>query len=209
MAFVEIDVTEQQGGAATDGVEAALVRPVGCERGVVTVDDDDGTWGQKRLHRGGLLDIGADGDEALPVGAFAGGSGAVAVERRGRDGQGFDDRGGADTGIVHGDGCGDDGNCFDGVSGHGDCGRCGRGRETKREELINRDALGEQNAVEAFEGQRAPAVEEVGNMRLLEVGLLGEAAASERAAFDPLEEFLPDEFMEFVEVHRFGVFRAL
>lgn len=69
--------------------------PVGGEGVVVAIDDGDGSWSDEGLHGGGLLDVDADGEEALPVGA--GGRGAdvvrvIAVEAGGGDLEGLDDR---------------------------------------------------------------------------------------------------------------------
>lgn len=46
-----------------------------------------------------------------------------------------------------------------------------------------------QNAVEAFKGEGALAVKKVGDVSLLEAGLMGEAAAGEGAALDAAKEF--------------------
>jgi len=69
-AFVEVHEAEQEGGAASDGVESGLVGAVGGERVVVAVEDGDGAGRDERIHGGGLLGVGADGEEALPVGVF-------------------------------------------------------------------------------------------------------------------------------------------
>jgi len=66
-----------------------------------------------------LLGVGADGEEALPVGMPGGGAGAVVVKAGGRDLNGFDDGGGWDAGVVHRGGGGDDGDDFDGIAGFG------------------------------------------------------------------------------------------
>jgi hypothetical protein len=64
--------------------------------------------------------------------------------------------------------------------------------------------LGGEDAVEAFEGEGALAVEEVGDVGLLKAGLLGEAAAGEDAALDAAEEFEAEKFVQVLKVHRFG-----
>jgi hypothetical protein len=108
-AFVEVDEAEEEAGAAADGVEIGLVGAVGGEGVVVTVEDGDGSGGDERVHGGGLLGVGTDGEEALPLGVTGCGSGAVVVEAGGGDVDGFDDGGGGDAGVVHGGGGGDDG----------------------------------------------------------------------------------------------------
>jgi hypothetical protein len=92
-AFVEVDEPEKESGSAADGIEGGLVGAIGSEGVVVAVEDDDGAGGDEGVHGGGLLGVGADGEEALPVGVFGGGAGAVVVEAGGRDLDGFDDGG--------------------------------------------------------------------------------------------------------------------
>ncbi len=59
-----------------------------------------------------------------------------------------------------------------------------------------------EDAVEAFEGERAFAVEEIRDVGLLEAGLLGEPRTSEGAAFDAAKEFKAKEFVKVLKVHR-------
>jgi hypothetical protein len=202
-AFVEVDEAEEEGGSAADGVEGGLVGAVGGKGVVVAVEDGDGSRGEEWVHSGGLLGVGADGEEALPVGVLGGGAGTVVVEAGGGDLEGFDDGGGGDAGVVHGDGGGDNGDDLDGVAGAGLY--WGGGGEVKWEDLVDGEVLCGEDAVEAFEGEGAFAVEEVGDVGLLEAGLLGEAAAGEGAAFDAPEEFETKEFVQVLKVHRFGV----
>jgi hypothetical protein len=109
-----------------------------------------------------LLGVGADGEEALPVGVANGGAGAVVVEARGGDLDGFDDGGRGDAGLVHGGGGGDYGDDLDGVTGlDGGC-----SGEVEREDLVYGEVLGGEDAVEAFEGESSFAVEEVGDVGL-------------------------------------------
>ena len=78
---------------------------VGGERVVVAVEDGDSARGDEGGHGGGLLGVGADGEEALPLGVGGGGAdavGVIAVEPGGGDLDGFDDGRGGDSGLVHG-----------------------------------------------------------------------------------------------------------
>ena len=80
---------------------------VGGQGVIGAIEDGDGSRGDEGLHCGGLLGVGADGDEALPVSAGIGGAdavGVIAVETRGRDVDGLDDGCWGDAGIVHGGG---------------------------------------------------------------------------------------------------------
>ncbi len=67
-AFVEVDEAEQEGGAAANGVERGLVGAVGGEGVVVAIEDGDGSRSDEWVHGGGLLCVGTDAEEALPVG---------------------------------------------------------------------------------------------------------------------------------------------
>jgi len=195
-ALVVVDEAEEEGTAAADGVEGGLVGAVGGEGVVVTVE---GSGGEEGFHGGGLLGVGADGEEALPVGVTSGGAGAIVVEAGGGDLDGFDDGGGGDAGLVHGGGGGDDRDDFDGVAGL--VGRGGSG-EVEGEELVDGEVLGGENAVEAFEGEGTLLVEKIGDVGLLEASLLGETSAGEGAALDAAEEFEANEFVQVLEVHR-------
>ena len=199
-ALIEVDEAEEKGGSAADGVEGRLVGAVVGERVVVTVEDGDGSWGEDGVHGGGLLGVGADGEEALPVGVFGGGAGAVFVEAGGGDLDGFDDGGGGDTGLVHGGGGGDDGDDFDGVAGGDGSG----GGEIEREDLLDGEVLSGEDAVETFEGEGAFSVEEVGDVRGLEACSLGEAGAGESPLFDAAKEFDAEKFVKVLEVHIFS-----
>src|ERR1700678_151372 len=67
-AFVEVYEAEEESGAAADGVERRLMGAVGSEGVVMAVEDGDGSGGDEWVHCRGLLGVGADGEEALPVG---------------------------------------------------------------------------------------------------------------------------------------------
>jgi len=199
-ALVVVDETEEEGAAAADGVERGLVRAVRGEGVVVAVEDGDGSGGEEGVHGGGLLGVGADGEEALPVGVAGGGAGAVVVQAGGGDLDGFDDGGRGDAGLVHGGGGGDDGDDFYWVAGL--CRSC-RGY-VERENLVHGEVLGAKDAVEAFEGESSFAVEEVGDVGLLEASLLGETGSGEGASFDAAEEFETEEFMQVLKIHGLG-----
>jgi hypothetical protein len=199
-AFVEVDEAEEESGSAADGVEGWLVGTVGGEGVVVAIEDGDGSGSDEGLHGGGLLGVGTDGEEAMPMSVFGGGAGAVVVEAGGGDLEGLDDGGRGDLWLVHGGGRGDYG---DGLGGVGDVGLGGVGRlQIDWEELVDGDVLGGEDAVEAFEGQGTFAVEEIWDVGLLKSGLAGEARAGESTAFDSAEEFEAEEFVQVLKVHR-------
>jgi hypothetical protein len=79
-AFVEVDEAEKEGSATPDGVERGLMGAVGGEGVVVAVEDGDGSGGDEWVHGRGLMGVGADGEETLPVGVLGGGAGTVVME---------------------------------------------------------------------------------------------------------------------------------
>jgi len=172
---------------------------VGGERVVVAVEDGDGTGGDEGVHGGGLLGVGTDGEEALPVGMAGGGRARLSCS------------GEAETWMVSMIAAGEmrassmaaEGETTGTISMGslvwvGD-GRVGGG-EVERQNLVDGQVLRGEDAVETFKGERAFAVEEVRDMGLLEAGLLGEAAAGKGAAFDAAHEFDAKEFVEVLKV---------
>ena len=122
---------------------------IGGKRVVVAVEDGDGAGGDEGVHGGGLLGVGADGEEALPVRVGGGGAdavGEIAVQAGGGDLDGFDDGRGGDAGLVHGGGGGDDGDDLDGVAGVGGNGGLGGG-DLEREDLIDGEVLRGEDSV--------------------------------------------------------------
>ena len=100
-SIVEFEIAEDEAGAATDGIEGELLGAVGRKRVVVTVQDDDGPGSDHWIHGGSLLRVGAHGEEALPVGALHGWTGAIVLEPGCRDVNGLNDRSGPDLCFVH------------------------------------------------------------------------------------------------------------
>jgi hypothetical protein len=197
LAIVVLKEADGERGAGADGVDGALVGAVGGERVVVAVEDDDGAGSDEGLHGGGLLGVGADGDEALPVAAAGPGAGSVVVEARGGDLEGFDLGLGADGRLVHGGGGRDDG---DGLEGAGDGWRGGC-VELERKDLFDGERLRGEDAVEAFEREGTFFIKEVGDVRLPESGLPGEAGARQRTLLNPPDKLLPEGFVEVLKCH--------
>lgn len=208
-AFVEVDEAEKEGGAASYGVERGLMGAVGRKRVVVAVEDGDGAGGDEWVHGRGLMCVGADGEEALPVGVFGGGAGAIVMQARGGDLNGFDDGGRGDAGFVHGGRGRDDGDDLDGAAGVGWSGRrWGESVDVKGQKLVDGKVLRGEDAVEAFERKGPFFIEEVGDVGLLKSGLLGESAAGEDAAFDAALKFDAEKFVQVLKVHERGLSMA-
>jgi hypothetical protein len=170
-AFVEVDEAEEQGRAAADGVEGGLVGAIRGERVVVAIEDGDGSRSDERVHGGGLLRVGTDGEEALPVGVPRGGAGTVVVQAGGGDLDGFDDGRGRDAGLVHGGRGRDYGDDLGWIAGVGWDGGVGGG-EVQWQDLVDGEILRREDTVEAFEGEGAFPIEEVRDMRLGQPGRL-------------------------------------
>lgn len=193
---VEIHEAEEEGVAGADGEEIGLGGAEGGERDVVAIEDDDGATGEKGGHGSGLFCVDADGEEAQPLSTTGGRARGPALKPGEGEVKRLDDGGGGDAGLRKGGRRGDDGDT-------GDCICRSAGRvEIKRQKLVDGELLGGEDAVQAFEGEGAAAVEEVRDMGLLEAGELGEAGAGEDAGLDAACEFLTEEFVEVCEVHR-------
>ena len=74
VTLVVVDKTKGEGCTVADCVEGGLMGPVRGQGVVVAVEDGDGSGGDEGLHCSGLLGIGADGDETLPVRVLGGGA---------------------------------------------------------------------------------------------------------------------------------------
>lgn len=70
-----------------------------------------------------------------------------------------------------------------------------------RKQVENRQILGGEHTVKAFKAERTPSGEEVGNMRLLEIGSSGQGGAGEEAAFDAAEDFQAKVLMKGIKLH--------
>ena len=93
--------------------------------------------------------------------------------------------------LVEQGGMGDDGDGFEiviGIDG-------GLGGELEGQDVFNGEGKGGEDAVEAFKAEGAAAVEEIGDMGLLEADLTGKLGTGERAFFDPAENLETEKFM--------------
>lgn len=115
----------------------------------MAIEDDDGAAGEERGHGGGLFGVDADGEEALPICAAGGGAGGAAFEPGGGEVERLDDGGRGDAGLGEGGGGTDDRDAGDGICGGG--GGIRGGGEIEREELVDSELLGGEDAIEAIE----------------------------------------------------------
>lgn len=113
---------------------------------------------------------------------------------------GLNDRSGADLGFIHRGGRRDNRDFFNEI------GRRRRGgcSEFKGHDLIHREVLSGEDAVEPVEREGALAIEEVRDVCLAETRLPSETGAGEAAEFDATEKFETEELVEILEIHRVG-----
>ncbi len=166
---VELDVANGALAADVDGVEVGFGGAVGLEGGEVAIEEEGGAGGGARGHGGGVVCVHLDEHEAAPFGAGGVAIGAEAFE------EGFFEfeevanvvlgdagAGGGDGGVDEEDvvelavGGGEDGGAFVDFGGV--------------EEVEDGEFEDGEDAVEAFEGEGAFFVEEVGDVGLLKAG---------------------------------------
>ena len=113
---------------------------------------------------------------------------------------GLNDRSGADLCFIHRGGRRDNRDFFNEI------GRRRRGgcTEFKGHDLIHREVLSGEDAVEPGEREGALSIEEVRDVCLTETRLPSETGAGEAAEFDATEKFETEELVEILEIHRVG-----
>ncbi len=203
MTLFQGDEAEEKGAAVVDRVERGMGGAVVGERGVVTIDDDDRAGGEEGFHGGGMGSVEDDGDVALPVGAL-GGRARTIVSQTGRGQLQEAGATGLDAGLIEYRGGRGDGNndCLWGAEEVVAVQGSFRG-----DDLLDGEVLGGEDAIEAFEGEEATTVEDVGDVSLAEACLAGEKRAGEHAALDAAEELKAKIFMHVPKVHVY-VFRT-
>lgn len=191
------DVTNRARSVFQNPIHIELAFAVRRKCVVMAVEQKDSAGGEARRHADGLAVAEPDENEALPAGAVAYGRGAQAAQKGFAELDDFvhvhsgdESLGGSDGGVGEDDvfkfvAAGrDDGGAFVDFGGI--------------EQVEHREALHLQDPVHAFQTEAALAVEKVGDVGLLESGLLGQVEAGEFAGLDPLPEnfakILPQRF---------------
>lgn len=166
----------------------------------MAVDQERGSGSEAGRHERGLVGVEPDQHEAMPGRAVAFGIGPELVK------EGFlelenllhvhaDDEGLGGSGGWIGE---DDIFEFVGAGGKDGGAFVDFGRI---EEVEDREMLDLKNLIHAFDAEAALAVEEVGDMGLLESGLLGKAEASKFSCFDTVPEDLAEVILQEFELH--------
>jgi hypothetical protein len=175
---------------------------------VMAVDQQGGSGHEPRIHGQGFRGIEPgvessvefDQYEALPAGAVAFGIGFQLLQEAFFELENFLDVHAANERVGSGDGGIGEQNVFEFVSGR----RQDGGALVDFggiEQVEHGEMLGGENFVHGFEAEAALAVEEIGDVGLLESGLLGEMQAAEFACFDALPEQLAEIILQGFEFH--------
>ena len=183
-----------------DGVDVGFASAVGRQGIVVAVEKQGGAGEGAGVHAHSLLLANLDDDEALPAGLFAFDLRTETAEETLSEFEDVSDLHVHDDGLRRGDARFGNGNGFELVIGNG--------RERRAavdlggvDEVEDGKALDGQDAIHAFDAEPALAIEEVGDVRLLKAGLLGEMETGELAGLDALEEQLAEIFLQGAEFH--------
>lgn len=184
----EVGEAEKQRVAGANGVDGRETA-VGQKRVVMAVDHGDGVGKEKGVHASGLLRGDTDRDETGPVAARRTAAGADVVEQPAGYGNSLEGGVWERLRLVNSGGRSEKGNVGDGGGVEG-----GTGLGSTRLGGIERDEVGDgehlrgENAVEAGQAERASAVEEVGDVGLLESRLAGEQSTRETAAINAAKQ---------------------
>ena len=152
------------------------------------------------MHGDGFPGIDLDEDEAQPAGTIALGFGSELGEKVFLELENFFDVHAGNEGLGGGDG---------GISEQDVFKFIGAGRQDGGafadfggiEQIEYGKMLDGEDGVHAFEAEAAFAVEEIGDVGLLESGLLGEPESGEFACFDALPEYFAEIILQDFELH--------
>ena len=166
----------------------------------MAVDQQRGARFEARRHGEDILVVDTDQDEAVPIGTASIGPGLELAKESFPELEDGLDLIGSDDGLSGGDGRGGQQNVFEVV-------RAGRkdGSATvdfgELEQIQDREMLDGKDFVHAFEAKAALAVEEIGDVGLLESGLLGEAKTGEFPTLDALQKDFTEVLLQGLELH--------
>lgn len=167
----------------------------------MAVDKKRGPGKKARGHGLGLPGVGPDEDEALPGGAVAIRFGPQFAEEIFFELENFLDAHAGDQGLGGGGGGIGEHDVFKLVTTRGNDGGA-FANFGWIEQVENREVLDGKNLVHAFDAESAFLIEEIGDMRLFESSLLGEAEAGQFACFDALPEDFAQILLQDFELHR-------
>ena len=189
-----------------DGVHIELALAIGFERVVVTVDEKSSPGQKARVHAHALAGVHFDNHEAFPMLAIAFGFGFQPFQETFLEFQDFLDVHAGDEGLGGGDGAVGQEDVLEFVvagrqygSAFVDLGRI--------EKIEHGKMLDSEDAVHALDAEAALAIEEVGDVSLLESGLLCQTEPRQIAFLDALPNSFAEIVLEDSEFHSGSIAR--
>jgi len=200
LASRELDVFEGAGVVLANGVYVRIILSVGSQRIVMAINEDGCTWNSSGEHAVAFACVEANENEPLPLLTRALQFRAKSAEERLLEFEnvfhGFvgEKRLLSSNGRIH------QYHILEVIfTGRKNAGTLINFRGV--EKIEDRKMLDGQHFIHAFEAQAALAIEEVGNMSLLEAGLSGELEAGQIARFNALPQSLAQIFLQRAEFH--------
>jgi len=166
----------------------------------MAVDEERGSGREAGGHESGLVGVEPDQDEALPGSPVALGVGTKLVKEGLLELQDFLHVHADDEGLGSGGGEIGEDDVFEFVVAGGNDG-CALVNLSRIEQVENGKVLNLKDFVHALDAEAAFAVEEIGDMGLLESGLLGEAESGEFSCFDTVPKDLAEVILQEFELH--------
>ena len=196
----DFDVSYRASIAFQNSVHIEFAFAIGLECVVMAVYEKSCSGHEARMHAEGFAGIELNEDEAVPAGAVAVGFGSQLVQEGFLKLENIFDVHGGDERLGGGGGEIGEENVFKFV---------GAGRQDGGalvdlggiEQIEHGKMLDGEDFVHAFEAEATLAVEEVGDVGLLESGLLGELEPAKFACFDALPEQLAKVILQDFELH--------
>lgn len=179
-------------------VEFALA--IGLERVIVAIDEYGGSGQKPRVHAHALASVDLDYDEALPVLAIAFNFRSKFFQENLFELYNFSHIHAGDKRLSSGDGSIGQDDVLEFVIAWGQD-RCALVDLGRIEEIEDRKVLHRQHAIHAFDAQATLAVEEIGDVSLLESCLLRQTESGQVAFFNASPESVAEIFLKHSEFH--------
>lgn len=193
-------VFDGAGSVFEDSIHVVLAPAVRLERVVVAIDQERGAGKKTGIHAHAFAGVGFDEDEAFPAGTVAFDFGLELLQKALLEFKDLFHVHAGEQGVRGGDGAigeddalkfviarRNDGGTFVDLGGI--------------EQIEHRETLDRQDAIHAFEAEATFAVQEVGNVSLLEAGLPRQAKPGEIAIFDAFPQSIAKVFLQDTEFH--------
>ncbi len=183
-----------------DSIHIVLTLAVGLERVVVAIDEKHGTGQKTGIHAHTFAAIGFNEHEPFPASTVAFDFGLELLEKTFLEFQDLLDMHAGEEGMAGGDGAIDDDDVLKFIiAGREDGSALVDFRGV--EQIEHREMLDGQDTIHAFKAETALAVQKIGDVSLLEAGLLGQAKSGEIAFLDAFPESIAKIFLQDTELH--------